>query len=239
MKNIVLLKPLFSLAFFIAFIATNQGQEIGPEALYREKIPMTPEVFNGGEYVEYPSAYIGHAFFQSTAYNYADIVFNGIVYKDIPLLYDLVSQNLIALNPIHAKKVILQSNRISEFIIHSDFGDVKFVKGSTKVVAGDYADIFLEEIVEDGLYAYHQKSLQREIKELERNTRFDQSESLLLFHGGELNPLKTKQSAIRILGMEKKLAREVIKEKGLKYRLDRRAYQTAIVQAYQKTLRNE
>ncbi|MCH7397976.1 hypothetical protein MM236_08245 [Belliella sp. DSM 107340] len=210
-----------------------------PMALYTNSIPMTPEIFNGGEYVEYPSVFLGHAFFQTNSYTYADIVFNGIVYRDVPALYELVSQNIVVLNPTHAKKVMIQSNKVSEFILKSELGAVRFVKGQLIGNNQDYKERFLEEVVPNGLFAFHRKSVQREIKGLERNSRFDSYENFILLHDKDLIDIKGKNEIIGILGLDKKSTRKMLKEKGVKYRKSNRTYHTAIVQFYKNNLGNE
>ncbi len=233
------LKSVVFISLFLGIVHKPLGQSLSPLEHYKESIPMTPEIFNGGEYVEYPSSFIGHAFYQTSSYTYADIVYNGIAYRGIPLLYDLVSQNLVVLNPTHAKKVMIQSNKVAEFTMNMSTGSVRFVKGEVLGVEGEFKNEFVEEIVPKGFYAFHQKSLQREIKDLDRNTRFDQSENFLLLYEEELILVKGKNRIIQILEMDKKSTRRTLKEKGLKYRLDRRAYHSAILQIYQNQIKDE
>lgn len=232
-------KVAFGIFLFSGTINHLLAQNQNPVALYTKSIPMTPEIFNGGEYVEYPSVFLGHAFFQTNSYTYTDIVFNGIVYRDIPALYELVSQNIVVLNPTHAKKVMIQSNKVSEFILKTQFGAVRFVKGQLIGNNQDYKERFLEEVVPDGLFAFHRKSVQREIKGLERNSRFDLYENFILLHEKDLIDINGKNDIIGILGMDKKSTRKMLKEKGIKYRKNHRAYHTAIVQFYKNNLGNE
>lgn len=235
-KNFV--KMVLSHSLFLGFIQQSMAQQ-SPLELYKESIPMTPEIFNGSEYVEYPSVFLGHAFFQTSSYTYTDIIFNGITYRDVPSLYDLVSQNIVVLNPTHAKKVMIQSNKVSEFTLNTKFGSVRFIKGNLLGIEGEYKDRFLEEIVPEGLFAYHRKSVQREIKGIERNSRFDSYEIFLILFEEELVPVTGKNGIIQVLGMDKKNTRKMLKEKGIKYKNNKRAFQTAILQEYQNKLKDE
>lgn len=227
-----------SVCLFLGVIQQQMAQQ-SPLEYYKASIPLTPEVFNGGIYVEYPNAYIGHAYFQTNSYTYTDIVFNGITYRDIPSLYDLVTQNIVVLNPIHANKVMIQSNKVSAFIINAQKGAVRFIKGKSLGVGGDYQENFLEEIIPNRLFAYHRKSVQREINGLNRDFRFDSYENLFLLHSGELISVNGKNDIIQALGINKKTARAMLKEKGIKYRADKRAYQSALVEHYQNNIKDE
>lgn len=231
-------KLVLSLFLFFGLFQPISAQQT-PLDLYKKSVPITPEVFNGGQYVEYPNFFLGHAFFQSNAYTYTDIIFNGITYNDVPSLYDLVSQNIVVFNPIHAKKVMIQSNKVSEFTIKSPKGDIRFVKGKLLGIKGEHEEMFLEEIVPERLFAYHKKSIQKEIKELERNSRFDSYENFLILFDEELIAVNGKKDIIQTLAISNKSIRKMLKEKGIKYRTDKRAYYSAIVQERQNLVEDD
>jgi len=64
-------------------------------ALYFKTLRQNAPLYNGSEYVSYGQNLVGSAFFGSDSLQKAEINYEGTVYNDIPILYDLVSDEIV------------------------------------------------------------------------------------------------------------------------------------------------
>lgn len=237
MKKIIFILSLIIWLGMVPLVSNSQTEGKKPKELYAENIQNSLEVFNGGEYIEFPSYFEGHSFFQTKAFLYADIVYNGLIYSETPLLYDLVSHKLVTFNPIHAAKVSIQTNRVSQFTFYSDLGNFSFVRGDLISKDAAYSEKFLEEIIDGdvSLYCLHEKRIKKRVEDLDRTMTFEKSENYLIKHNNELFPLKGKNSIFKILPIDKKQAKESLKLKGIKYKVDPKIYFSDVVLTFNKT----
>ncbi|MCH7409720.1 hypothetical protein MM239_09965 [Belliella sp. DSM 111904] len=232
--NIYFLILLFCSNFLVGFL---YGQ--APFDIYKSKISHVPDIYNGGEYVPYPNSFIGHPFYETNEFNFSNIKFNGIEYNSISVLYDIERQYLVALNPTHAKQVIIPPNKTNEFILLFKNQKVKFVNINSLIEDGNEGSMFLEEVVFGYLYVLHRKNRQREIKDLERNTRFDSYESYFLLKENGLIQLQGKNAPFKNLNINKSMVKKNLKDNGLKYRKSKKSYYKAIIEIFQNSLADE
>jgi hypothetical protein len=81
-------------------------------------------IFNGAEYVGYGQQINGHPYFGSDSLMLGDIVYEGVLYKGIPLFYDLV-EDAVLIQSFSGKHFVRVNNaKVSAFIS----GGVQFVK---------------------------------------------------------------------------------------------------------------
>jgi len=81
-------------------------------------------IFNGAEYVGYGQQINGHPYFGSDSLMLGDIVYEGVLYKGIPLFYDLV-EDAVLIQSFSGKHFIRLNNaKVSAFVS----GGAQFVK---------------------------------------------------------------------------------------------------------------
>src|SRR6187399_1423136 len=63
---------------------------------YHEYLSPEAGLYRGGEYPWYAFAFKqGHPFFDQDHMRKGSVLYKGILYKDVPLIYDLIQENLV------------------------------------------------------------------------------------------------------------------------------------------------
>src|SRR6476619_7580616 len=134
MRSFLLLKiVLISSSLPYAFNTIAQSAEIdsityikgidNAVAFYQQFIDPPTGLYNGSEYVDYANSIkAGNPFFMSTNFNPGSIVYDGVLYNNIPLLYDVVKGEIVIKVGIY--KISLINEKISGFSLMNN----KFVR---------------------------------------------------------------------------------------------------------------
>ncbi|HRI22663.1 MAG TPA: hypothetical protein PLA68_17000 [Panacibacter sp.] len=111
------------------------------KALYTRFINPSTGLYNGSEYADHSyEIKQGSLFFEPGEFVNGSVVYDGILYENVRLLYDLVDERIIIKDPFAIYKLALINERLSEFTI----ADHKFVKLAE--------DDSLHSIINDGFY---------------------------------------------------------------------------------------
>src|SRR5678810_197738 len=85
---------------------------------YYETLGEESPLYNGSEYLEY--AYTlqeGHPFFQLPTFVNGNINLDGMMFHDVPMLYDIVKDQLIIQDFQRVYKINLPADRIQQFFL--------------------------------------------------------------------------------------------------------------------------
>jgi len=95
--------------------------------LYYTALGEQAQIYNGNEYIEYAfTLQEGHPFFKSSVFTNADIYFDGMLFLGVPMLYDLIKDQVVILDFHNQYKINLPANKIQQFIL-SDHVFVRIV----------------------------------------------------------------------------------------------------------------
>jgi hypothetical protein len=83
-------------------------------ALYTETVGVQAGIYNGCDY-QYERINSGHVFFETNNLVKGSIVYNHIEYRDVPMLYDIVRDELVIQGNYQPYFILLASNKISQF----------------------------------------------------------------------------------------------------------------------------
>jgi hypothetical protein len=85
-------------------------------AVYQESVGLESHLFNGTEYVNYDLPYItGHQFFLTDKERAGEIRYDGALYSQVPLLYDIHRDQLVLTHPTSALKLKLINDKVQSF----------------------------------------------------------------------------------------------------------------------------
>jgi hypothetical protein len=82
-------------------------------ANYRDYMGAQTRIYNGTEQIGYLPL-VGHPYFIDDSIHSGDIVYEGVLYRDIPMLYDIVKDRLIITDSSH-NLIGLSAERIDDF----------------------------------------------------------------------------------------------------------------------------
>lgn len=119
--------------------------------LYYKALGEQSPIYNGNEYIEYAfTLQEGHPFFKSSLFTNGDIYFDGMLFPGVPMLYDLIKDQVIIRDFHNIYKINLPANKIEQFIlpdhifvriVHNNFNEMntgfyeQLYQGKTGLVA--------------------------------------------------------------------------------------------------------
>lgn len=113
-------------------------------SLYHENIGYHSKLFNGSQYASYPYQFKqGHPFFISDEFENGSLVYNQVLFSNVKLLYNEVSDLLIIKDQTHFTQLIAQ--QVASFTIHDhNFIRIKneSLQNKSKMPEGFYQVIF-------------------------------------------------------------------------------------------------
>jgi hypothetical protein len=86
---------------------------------FQEFVNTSAPLYNGSAYIKYWNKVIGHPYFNSDQFKSADIKYQNFIYRDIPLKYDLMKNQLVILNATKEFEMAIINNYVSEFKINN------------------------------------------------------------------------------------------------------------------------
>lgn len=130
----LLVKRFAFLCLLIAFIGVDSvfSQNNIPDSSakaraisrFREKMGAQLKLFNGTEHLGYPRDMIGNPYYLNTSLVNGTVVYAGIMYNDVPLMYDMVSDHLIIKYYNTPFNIALSNVKLNSF----DFSGHHFVR---------------------------------------------------------------------------------------------------------------
>ncbi len=103
------------------FYSVSFGQsQLNFKDLYQNNIPLFQDIVSGGYYVDQAKYIEGHPYFESRNLESGLLTINGITYQDVPLSYNIFTDELITFQPIHKQKILIRSDKINAFEIKID-----------------------------------------------------------------------------------------------------------------------
>jgi len=189
---------------------------------YHAYLDPEPNLYRGGQYAEY--GYLlkeGHPFFNDDHFHNGTVVYNGILYDNVQLLFDEVKDLLVMPDPLKAFKITLISYQVESFTI----GDYSFIRLSDSLNHSQPDNGFYQQ-----LYKGHTSLLKRERKTIREDLsnptegieRFiDLHVAYYLKRGNMYYSVNTKSSLLDALKDKLKEAKKFIRQNHLNVRKDK------------------
>ncbi|MGV3541127.1 MAG: hypothetical protein ACO1OQ_15025 [Rufibacter sp.] len=206
-----------------------------PVGLYLKATAAESHLFNGAEYVDYrkPNRE-GHQFFLQDQSAMGKVRYDGALYEQVPLLYDLVKDEVVIVKEGLLKQKLV-SEKVAGFVLEGHL----FVRhvgqdslGQASLPTGFYDVLF------DGqtqLLAKRSKRIKNEKREKEveiyvpEDTYYIKKDSL--YH-----QVKSKGSVFKVFKDKKKELKKLTRNHGFSFQLHRESAILAIVKEYEALL---
>ncbi|WP_194776619.1 hypothetical protein [Pararhodonellum marinum] len=234
MKQFSLLFCLLTLSIstLLAQEGTNREEII---ETYSKFVPILQETATGGFYAEPSKTIKGHPRFIEAPLTPGKITINGINYVDIPLSYDIFTDDLVTFHPSQNQRIILKPEKVSRFVL-SDGTEFTFKPSHPGYFY--YRNGIYELIWEEGVevLAKHHKHTKVGKDDGQHSVVFFQVSDFFILKDGEFHPIKRKKQVIKLLGLDKKALKPVLKENGIRYRTMKREYLKTAAKMYAQGL---
>jgi hypothetical protein len=184
--------------------------------LYYENLGEESPLYNGSEYIEY--AYTlqeGHPFFQVANFINGNVNLDGMIFHDVPMLYDIVKDQLIILDIQKVYKINLPADRIQQFFLL----DHLFVRitpnASDQVKTGFYDQLYKGKIA---LFAKREKRILEKYSNIQISNVVISQNIYYIKREGVYYTIKNKSSLLAVLKSKKKEVQQYLKANNIKFK---------------------
>ena len=222
-------KLLAVLFFLTCYCSQTSAQSAVPDSLlllqakekainhYRQFEGDQSRLFNGKLYRDYTIPLTeGHPYFNTDQFETGTIWYDGIVFENVPVLYNIVSEEVITPHFNKVQWISLRNDKVAAF----SFGNYHFVKIIADSTSPDIATGFYQQ-----LYAGKTKALKKKSKfvvegivnnQLARTLRL--VERRYLWHDGKWNRVTSLRSVLKLLDGHNAAIRQHLRSPRIKYR---------------------
>ena len=192
------------------------------KAVQQYHASMTPEtgLYRGSEYVVYAqNLKEGHPYFDKDHMRNGSVLYNGILYKDVPLVYDLVKGLVVTYAPLKAFRIILINELIDSFTIENHlFFHLKDSLNPSAPHPGYYEQIYKGRI---RIVKKEKKAIREEAGNNYVEKYIDYTVSYYLVKDNTWYPVNNKRTLLHTLGNRNKEARKFMRRNDLDMREDK------------------
>jgi len=99
---------------------TNASHDSAAIQLYHQFLSNEKSLYNGREYIPYTATLAnGHPYFQSTDFVKGSVFYDGVLYEDIPILFDIIKNAVVIQDAYQKFRMQLIDEKISWFTINN------------------------------------------------------------------------------------------------------------------------
>lgn len=210
---IALFSPLSSNAQLIADTTSNTSGLAKALSYYIGAVGINASIYSGGENGDprYP-VNDGFSFYGRKEAVASDVLYDGILYRGIPMWYDIVHNEVAVQHPAMNARIALKNNKVSYFML----GDDPFVPvnrewaGSEVMPEGFYRVIYGGKAT---LLGHYSKRMFEIIQESQYVTNFSKQQSeYFLEKNGRYEPVKTLGALLNLLADKKQELQQHLRE---------------------------
>lgn len=227
------MKTLFFFTYcFVSLISFGWAQgDFSYQHGYRENILLDQDIVSGGYYVDPSKNIEGHPYFESRNFENGEIKINGLIYKEVPLLYDIWNDEILTFQPVHKKKILVRADKVQEFAI-GEKDPKKFIRIADNPGYSHHKNGIYELIVEGkvNLLAKHYKQTKDKRDVSKFSDVFYEKTDYFLKKGADIQLIRKKKQAREFLEMEKKPFKDVFKGQRISFKSERGDYLEKLVE---------
>lgn len=214
-------KIIFFLFTAISFVSNGMAQVVGDNLAYlseyKQQLPYFQELITGGQYAEASRLIQGDPYFASRQFEKGSLSINGIVYPEVPLLYDSYLDQLVTFHPIFNQKILIKPEKIDGFVL-SNGSSFRFLTGNSSYSRNQNG--FYEILGEGNFKAFAKRY--KTTKALREMSRFDsvfaEKSDFFLWKNGEFFPVSSRNQVIEIIGLNPKDTKKELRAAGLNFK---------------------
>ncbi len=182
--------------------------------VYYQNLGEESPLYNGSEYIEY--AYTlqeGHPFFQVVNFINGNVNVDGMIFHDVPMLYDIVKDQLIIQDFQKVYKINLPADRVQQFFLLGHL--FVHLNASDQVKTGFYDQLYKGKIA---LFAKREKKILEKYSNIQISKVVISQNVYYIKKDGVYYTIKNKSSLFSVLKSEKKEIQQYLKANDIKFK---------------------
>jgi hypothetical protein len=202
--------------------SSQQNALNNAKALFQASLGPQSPLYNGPEYYFYDPLIKGNAYFMDiNAFTQGSVFYDGALYKGVPMLYDLYSDQVVVLLYNHFSKFSLLTDRVKGF----DFLDHHFININIDTISNKTSGIssgFYDELYngKTQVLVKRSKSIQSNTGTLASERFFSPSIDYYFKKNNIYYKITSQGSLLDVLKDQKKVVQQYIKTSQIKFRRD-------------------
>lgn len=209
---------MITTAFFVSNgYAQVAGDNLAYLSEYKDQLPYFQELITGGQYAEASRLIQGNPYFGSRQFEEGTLTINGIVYPEVPLLYDSFLDQVVTFHPIFNQKILIKPEKIDGFVL-SNGSRFRFIPSNDGYLH-DQNGIY--EILAEGKLTALAKRY-KTTKALREMSQYDavflEKSDYFLLKDGTFYPVSKGKQAIETLGLDPKAAKKQVRAAGINFK---------------------
>ncbi|HEY9005134.1 hypothetical protein [Ohtaekwangia sp.] len=208
-----------------AFVATASANAVKH---YHETIKGQSQLYNGSDYAEYQTLREEHPYFGSNDWVFGSVHYDGYLYEDVPLLYDLMTDEILTESFSRSSTMRLIKSRVKYFTI----SDKKFVNLSDSSLHKGFYELLYNGKTK--VYARHFKLLQETISQQEITHDFEEKIRYYIYKDGKYFPVRSKGSIQDVFRDQKHELNQLMSKNKIRFRKNREQYIIRMAEFYDR-----
>ncbi len=204
------------------------------KAWYQNEIGADSHIYMGKEYAPYKAGIQGSQFFLSPQMQNSTIFYDGTLYEDVPLLYDLVRQNIIINRYEDNTRIKLLNEKIQYFIISGHRFENIISSRNNEDAGSGFFDIVLDG--KASILVSRKKKVEMTLNPADP-PKFTERDKIFIRNKNNMYAIDKTKSILKALGDKKNSVKTFIRKN--KFRFKKNAEEEIVkTVAYYETLLN-
>lgn len=236
-----------SLFLLISFVVTAQpsgdsalpGRQVtSATQMYYQSLKTQSGIYNGSEYVQYTHLLKeGFPYYDTTLITRGNLFYDKMEYTDVPMLYDLIKDELILQHFNKVFLIQLVKNKVSWFKIHDHF----FVHlaadslHSPRSFRNGFYDVCYDGQVK--FYVKRIKEIQESIPDMKIERKVYKNDRYFIYKDGIYYDVNSQRSVLKVLSKYQSEQKKAVKSRKIRYRRNREAAIKIMVQKFDELSR--
>lgn len=201
---------------------------------YLTAVGNLPVFYSGKEEVKYLASILNHPYMDTNEYREGTLSFDNVVYPHVWMRLNVNRDELIVMTPDKRINVVLPADRVDYAVLPEyTFFYLQANNSGKTLPKGYYARLF------DGAYPVWKRSakiLSETTNGLVLERKFQEKTTYYIYKDGRYHTVSGKSSVLGLFKSHKKELNEFIKQNGLSFSADSRAYAIVAVVRYYESL---
>ncbi|HEX5024418.1 MAG TPA: hypothetical protein VFV68_04065 [Agriterribacter sp.] len=209
-----------------------ESQKSNAIGLYYQSLQTQSGLYNGSEYVSYAHLLKeGHPYFDTAVLTPGWVYYDNLLYQDVPMLYDIISDELIARHFNNVFLIQLIRSKVDSFgVLNHQF--LHLGTDSTKnenIREGFYDRLYNGKIK---LFVKRSKNIQESIVDLQVERKVYQKDKYFVYKEGTYYEVYTQKSILQLFPDKKVELRQMLRKQKIKFKKNREYAMKLMVQQY-------
>lgn len=201
---------------------------------YKNAIGLHAHLYNGQEYYVPVKPYLeGHQFLEDKIFKEGKIKYDGAWFEAVPMLHDVVQDELIIIHPGSGHPQMLVKKRLEGFEVHGR--SFVYLKADSTNHSGMPSGFY--NLLYDGdvkLLMRHQKTIHERTSSNGMEGEYKDASRFFLLKNAAYNEVSNKRSVLRVLQDQKKQLNRFASANKLRFKKNREEALLKTVQQYDK-----